>query len=566
MENPRLSRLLFILTFLGFSISILSSAGVQVVWIPLENQFGLLQVLPWQFWLGFSICVLSILLGIRIDTKGVFLTKAILLFAMIWGISAFFEENASVWDSYYHFSTTMEVVRTGYIPSFDPNLYTVNWPGAFIFMAESKMVPDIDPHVYMRFFPPLVAALTLAATYLFLRNYISGISTRVAVVVMMFLNVWFQFHTSPQAIGFLLGILTLLSIQRREVEWKILGIVFFAALAISHATTMFAVVATLVCAYFIQRISFWGMEIESKMRTFSNPAILFTVLALSWLFFNALGSSTTLVRALQTQLAQIFLFEERVGGIISARATENIYPIPPNIRMIAIGIFVAISLMFLLYTILSRILSKRSTEKTGTGVFLAIPISFFIVSFLLAAGDILTFGGQFYDRNILAIALISPIFAIGVASLLDHEKRTSGKKKRRKEKSRGRRLGMIFIACISIIAFANFTTVFYQENFYIVSDASFSARGFLDDNAQSETEIEGGMFPPSFEEFAEGVGNFNSSSRPTANILVLDIHTELWRRQWQGITVYEQKVKRSMTMNRTYANGEYEMFWESVTD
>ncbi len=496
----------------------------------------------------------------KLDSERVFLVKALLLFLLIWGLPVYFEENASVWDSYHHFATAMEISHTGFVPSYDVNLYSANWPGAFVFMGMSKEVADINGLTYIKFFPLFTAALTVVAVHLFLKKYLPRTSGRMTLLIVMLLNVWFQFHASPQSIGLLLGILTLVCIEKEGIPWRILAIVLFLGLLVSHATTMFVVVTALACAYFFQKAWNRRMKRKSESKYLSKPALLFAVLAVSWLFWNALGTSGTLVRALESQMTQIFFLDERVGGILGVRTTENIYPIPPNVRISVMGFFIILSLLFLLLLFVKRISKKPRDTNNDKRTSLAIPFSLLVVSFALAAGDILTFGGQFYDRNILFVAIVSPIFAVLFA--------TSFKPTVRAEKSaqkEGRhvplfRLKGTIIACLLVASFASFTTVFYQENFYIVSDASFSARDFIEARVTDETEIDGGMFPPNLEEFERG----ESTEPITASLVVLDIHTEIWRRQWLGIDSYEALRDESQSMSKTYVNGEYQIFWKTV--
>lgn len=559
-HGQRTTRLLLLLSFVGFSISISSSIGVQIDWIPLDRQFGLLEVLPWTFYLGLATCILSIVLGVRSDSERVFILKALLLFLLIWGIPVYFEGNASVWDTYDHLSTTMEVTRTGFIPRYDVNIYSTNWPGAFIFIAASRAVTDIDPMTYAKFYPLFAAGLTLIVSHLFLKRFLPRTRGRTALLAMIFLTVWFQFHVSPQSVGLLLGILTLVCVGRRGSQHKILAILLFAALIICHATTMFVVVAALSLQHLIQRIR--GKADRDKGKNPSNLAVIFVVMAFSWLFFNAFGTSTTLVRSLQSQLTQILFLDERVGDIFAVRTTENIYPIPPNIRMAAIGVFVLLSIAYLLLLILVRILRRSKLEIIGRDRSLTLPISLFVVSFFLAAGDILVFGGQFYDRNILFIAIVSPILAIALLSSLRLGAKNENDRSRRVNPALSR-LSAVFIVCMLGVAFASFTTVFYQENFYVVSDASFDARGFLVGAATNESKVEGGRFPSDLETFAEGIGGGSHPLVFTSSIVVLDIHTEIWRTQWLGKEGYESLKTQSTIMSRFYVNGEYEMFWDS---
>ena len=206
--------------------------------------------------------------------------------------------------------------------------------------------------------------------------------------------------------------------------------------------------------------------------------------------------------------------------------------------------------------------NRSKLESLDRGPSLTLPISLFVVSFFLAAGDILVFGGQFYDRNILFIAIVSPILALAFLSSLKLKGTENESATCRPVSTSLPRVSTVIIACMLGVAFASFTTVFYQENFYIVSDASFDARDFLVAKATNETKVEGGRFPSDFETSAQDIGGGSHPLTFTSSVVVLDIHTELWRMQWLGKETYESFVDQSTIMSRFYVNGEYEMFWE----
>jgi hypothetical protein len=557
-ESRNLNTVLLISTFLGLTIALLSSLEIEPIsWVPLDRQFGLLQVLPWHFWLGFGLCLASLILGMRTDSEHVFLLKMAILFVLIWGIPVIFERNATVWDAYAHFSGGLEIMSTG-IPKGNIELYSVNWPGAFIFFGVSKTLPNIDSSAYLRFFPIPVAALTIAVLHLFLRNYMSAPIERIALLAVSFLNVWFQFHVSPQAIGFILGMLTLLTIERSYFWWRVIALILFTAVLVSHATTMFIVVTAVSYAFVLRRIQNRKNDDQETSRRSWTPALLFIILALAWLFWNALGTSEALVRSLEAQVSQIFSMNQRVASMIDVRTTENIFPFPPLIRIVSIGLLILMSLCYVSCLVLGRLIKRDRNFGRAESVSWTLPVSLFAVSFFLAAADILVFGGQFYDRNILFVAIVSPMLGLRLATIFKSVKLTGSGWKRSARKLIPH-LGTAVVALMIGAAFASLTTVFYQEDFYIVSDASFSAKDFLRNNIPAGSTIRGGIFPT----------DISGSPHPSIGgksclIVVLDIHDEIWKRQWLGASEYEARVEKTMIMDEVYSNGEYQLFWESV--
>jgi len=350
---------------------------------------------------------------------------------------------------------------------------------------------------------------------------------------------------------------------KKGASWRLLTIVLFTSTLVSHATTAFIVVAAVTCAYLIRTVKHRRAPAGNKSQLVRSPVLLFIVLFTAWLFWNALGTTETLLRAFETQASQIFLLDRRVEGVLNVRTTSNIYPLPPRIRMAVLGLFVIIILLCVSYSLLLRIASRihKSHKASNSSNFApALPISLFIVSILLAAADILTFGGIFYDRNILSVAIVAPIFAIGFIGILQRSHRHANHSKRVMRRHLTSRIGVILSICLFIAAFANFATVFYQEDFYIVSDASFSARDFVGETSSSVVMIKGGLFPGGLGEFQWG-GQGDNLSR----LVVLDIHSELWSRQWLGIEEYDALKNESKTMNQIYSNGEYEVFWQRIS-
>ena len=71
----KLSLLFF---FLGLAISIASCVGYSINYIPTTYQFGLIQMLPPLFWVGFALCLISLLEAINRDTEGILALNEIL--------------------------------------------------------------------------------------------------------------------------------------------------------------------------------------------------------------------------------------------------------------------------------------------------------------------------------------------------------------------------------------------------------------------------------------------------------------------------------------------------------
>jgi hypothetical protein len=542
------SSFLALLALVGFAVVVSSSIGQDIEWISPENQFGLLQIVPPAYWLGLSLIVLSILLGIRNGNENLFFVQALLLFVSIWGASSFFEPYPSIPDTYIHYQTVESIIRTG---STEVGIYTYgsNYPGFFLLTAHYTLLGNPSVLTFLRFYPIFAAALTLLALCLFVRCYAPRLHYRYALLICVLANVWIQVHFSPQSLGFAAGILVFVFLEREGLEWLLAAVAVFSFIVVSHPTTVIFLIGAMVLR-------------EAALRTYRLlkrraplkierpwPISIFLLIWVSWLFTGAMSYSDLLADTLSQRFGDIALLPGAAAETISLRTGGNLFPIPPLIRTATIGALVVLSFLSILFFIVKR---KKVDQRLPANV-----LALFALPFIVVPLDIVLFNGQFYDRGFLFLVLGGSI----IATLL-----IMGAMKGV--------LRALIAASVIIMVGASMTTTYYEESLYVMSGESLSASDFLDSHIANSSFVLGGIYPehvwgdsPPSEflklklatMYPQTYGNV-SSRLSSASALVFDRSSELWHRQYAIMGIYKYYLKETANLTRVYDSGAYMIY------
>ncbi len=534
---------------LGFTLAgillVLYAAWTRpVLEVPLTAQFGLLQELPVVYWLGVGLIGLSLILAARTDSDLIFAIAGAALIAILAGTPALFEPNPSVWDSYIHFASAEEIIRTGHIPT-DPSEYAANWPGFFLVVAFVNVVGGLAPLEAIGLFPLFSASLTFVALFVFLRAVFPAHIARPASVLSAILNVWAQYHVSPQGIGLSLALLVLATAWDKRVPVRLANAVLFLGLVLSHATSTFFLLGILgtdfLLAVFIPR----RLEsVRDRVTAFgrgASPFLTYVTVWLAWLFFVASGSAQTAKTAVASQIGTILQIGEATANVVAARSVANIYVWPPRLRIAALGIYGLVSLVALVV-----LLRKGPTRSRGR---------FFLAAFLalgvLGASDILFFGGQVYDRAFMFFAVLAPALCLlGLREL--HLRPPVWRAV----------LVVLLIASVACAATSN-----YQEAFYLVPNQAVAVSEFLSTHG-GKVLVFDGVFPPPVR-LLTGEANpltevpfyavypsplaFYSGTSPS--VAVFDQTARLWYVQGHGIEIYQYYESQKADYSVIYDNG-----------
>ncbi|MEE9182054.1 MAG: hypothetical protein V3U33_05770, partial [candidate division NC10 bacterium] len=449
---------------LGFALTglvtiVLSSMTTRVSDIPSTAEFGLLELLPWGYWVGLSMMGLAVFLAVRSGRSGLFAVTGTLLFAMFAGTPVLFEPNPPVWDAYTHFAAAQTVGFNGRLPGAEVVGYSTNWPGFFLLTWIFSDATNATPLGMLSLFPFLTSALTFLALFVFLRSLFDPTTAAIGSVLGSLLNAWAQFHLSPQSIGLVLALLVLGTIWRRRTPFRIASAVLFVGLVVTHPTSTILILGivivdvTLTYALRLRRSP--KSPLGGRERAFAySPALPFVAVWLAWLFFQATGSSQVAETAILTQMSSILQVPEQTLNLATARSVENIFIWGPLIRLAGLVSFGIIGIVGLI--VLSR---TRASRRLSQFLWAAL-IS--LVVFTLT--DILLQSGLFFDRAFMLFALLTP--TIGVAGIAALRLRMP--------------MRAIILAVFLVISMAMASTLYYQEAFYFVSAESVAVSEFLE--------------------------------------------------------------------------------------
>ena len=555
------SSVLAILALAGFAVMLSSSVGFDVGWISPKTPFGLFGIVPLEYWLGISIILFSMVLGIRNHNEHLFFLQALLMFISIWGAPSFFETYPSIWDSYTHFQTVDNMIRTG-VTNLSIDSYGFNYPGFFVLTGHYVLLGNPPILSYLRFYPIFASAMTLLSLYLLVRCYVPGLHYRFALIICILVNVWIQVHFSPQSLGFVAGILFFVFLEKDGLEWLFAAIAAFTFVAVSHPTTVIFLIGTMV----VREVALRGDRLLKRKAPLKTerpwPISIFFLIWITWLFTNAVAYSTLLLVIFFQRIGYLSTLPGEAVGTLSMRTTENVFTIPPLIRTGVIGAFVLLAFVSILLVIMQKWpkRSKRWLPDSGipreSRMKIRIPanvLALFILPFIVVPLDIIVFKGQFYDRGLLFLVLGSSMIIT---------------------------LVMIYTfkgalrAVIVVLAGASMITTFYQESLYAVSAESVNASDFLDDHIVNDSFVLGGMYPDhiwgnstpsnfnklSFaNEYPETYRDISGTST-TATAMVFDRTSELWYRQWGMTRIYEFYLRDAGAYNRVYDNGAYVIY------
>lgn len=535
---------LYLLTLVGLAICIISSYGYSIQHIPVSEPFGLLGMLPIGFWIGMGIMILSLAIGAFTASERVFFIQAMAVFVTLWGSTALFQTYPVVWDSYMHYNSSFEMASTGFIPDDPDYSYAYNYPGFFAFAATFSVIADPNVLGFLRFYPVFAAAFTLVAIYLFVRTYVPSTGYRVAFLVAAFVNVWLQFNFSPQSIGLAIGLLIFVCLERQGTAWKGTAVALFAFLTVSHPTTVLFVLSAVVAKEIISRI-YHRVKTTAPPANGHWPAALFLIIWIIWSLIGAAEFTLNLTQFVLGQVQYLGFMDQAVQNQYEMRTgTENIFgTLYPQIRTFTILIFGLLTLIGLLIYVFNR--KKISIPKH------ILPLLF--IPAIAIPLDALFFNGQIYDRGILYLMLVAPLFFVPI--LLRKRKVTAV-------------LTTILVAGI-VVSCAS--TLFYQQSLYTSSAESIAATDYLAEEVP-QTYVIGGYYP--YKDWGDGESYQRlqfSATYPTTVLemasssgsgsYLFDDTTELWYKQWGIEDRYDFYLNQEVMNSKVYDNGRYQVMF-----
>jgi hypothetical protein len=534
-----------LLALAGFSIVVVSSFGIEYEWLPEYLQFGLLELLPASYWVGIVFIIFSIALCWKLKNECLFLFVVSLLFLSLWGAPALFERYPSIWDSYFHFVPVLEIARTGELGGLGVYSYAYNYPGIFVVTASYEILASVPSLIFLKYYPLFSALLTLLSLYFFMRTYVPSLPYRYAFLIAILGDVWLQLHFSPQSIGFAVGILIFVFLERGTVRWTLVAIFAFVFIVISHPTTVLFVLGGILIREVYLRIKNVITKARAEQLERPWPFPVFFLVWFLWLFTGSITYSTILVDQVINRLQYLIYLPVAASSTVFMRTAGNIFSIAPLIRLV----FIAILLLLVFVALLLYLVSAKKRPSYVKSTILAL----LVLPVVVGLFDIVLFKGQLYDRSLLFLVLSASVVVTMV--LIRSEKKG---------------IGLVIVIVLMFFSASCAGTLFYQEGLYIVSDESFEASDYINQNVPDGSFLIGGFYPSDvwsglppknfyniylFNAYPLKLTNFTSNR--TAGAIVFDRTSELWYEQYGMEFIYQHYLNDSGNYNKVFDNGAY---------
>jgi hypothetical protein len=558
----------------GFAISAFSLSALSINSLP-HYELGLIQVLPATFWLGLFLCLVASFIAMNYSPERIFLATSGLLFILIWTIPVFAAQNPYYGDAYVHSFGAKSIIELGHVPySYElPALdlsYTRNMPGYFVTLATLVMVGGYDWWPLLKFYPILSCAITFLGAAVFLRK-IGGAGYRPALLLIILADVYFEFHVSPQSFGFFIALLVLMTMEHQEsAQWRLLSVILFLCLTISHPTSTFLVLGVAALRSIIEMLD-RKKSMNLHQETLTTTAIFFVVF-IAWLFFNSISYSVLFITNIAARIATTYLLPNTLAVGFSQNV-EGAFVLAPRIRLVVLSSFALLCLIYFARRIILR-RSLHAGNEARLLAYLAAPV-------LLAAADVaigLTWT-TLRDRFFLFFLIIASIISVSLIQEKRHERQPVNpviavtRNITLLPKVRWRWRHMAAAALLSL-AFLNFPTVFYTSGYYIVSDQTIEASKFIDAQGANNTQLLGGYFVP---------GTLAPSVTKTKNVqtlirvypqtlfrsppylLILDsfdkfAYYEHYKASYLSADYFDFYEKLAVSQNRVYDSSDYRVY------
>lgn len=533
----------------GFSLAgvlfiLYASQSSPVLLIPFPGQFGLFEALPFAYWIGMALIGLALALALRSGSDMLFVLTGALFLAIFAATPALFEQNPSIADAYGHFAFAQAIYRSGRLPT-DPTAYAFNWPGFYLVMAFVNAMGGLPPVLILALFTFFSGAMTFIAVFVFARSFFPAGVARLASVLAALLNVWAQFHVSPQGVGLTLALLVLATAWERRVPLRVANVVLFVGLTVTHATSAIFLLAFFgadaVLALLAPRRRPSGPVHESMFAGRFNPFLTYGGVWLGWLFFVATGSAFTAKTAVVTRIGSVLRIGAETSSIVSTRTAGNIYNLPPLLRLGALGIFGLASLVGIL--ILFRNRGTRGQARFLLAAFLGLGI--------LAFSDIQFFGGQFYDRALMFAAILAPGVCLAGLQVWNPHPAI-------------RRTVIVVLLVAGLVAASTF---YYEEALYVEPTQGLALSQFFATHGDQVRVLDGFLPEPVWllnnQDNPWTENNFFSISPtplrhyagPPPSFAVYDGTAQLWYQQYYGMDMYQVYQGQQANYSLVYDNG-----------
>jgi hypothetical protein len=394
--KKELSLISISLSVIGILIWLFLILTTRIWWVDPGNELGLFQVIPFYFWIALFLQIAGIFTGIKINNGYLFFFQIIFINLMVWGTPALIEPNARIMDSWQWLGTSKTIMDSGNIIVNNSNThFYLQWPGSFIFNAVSMKITSINPLLYLQYYPLFTSTVFIFFYYLWIRTLTDNVCIRrYSIILFIFLNLWLQFHLSPQAFGLMLLPLILIVIRKKGFAWRLVLAILVIALIVSHPTTVLFLFMIIICLELIKL--FTGFRNKDEVR--SNQVKKISVISIMIIAFCSIiiVGVILLTPGNISKLIDVDRSYRIVNSIFSSRIQN-----PSSI--IRACIFMGASVLVLITLFINKNHNNKCFKfSMGWFVGCCIPILW----------DITVAEGHFHDRSLMFAYMLMPLLLV----------------------------------------------------------------------------------------------------------------------------------------------------------
>ncbi|OYT53472.1 MAG: hypothetical protein B6U72_05840 [Candidatus Altiarchaeales archaeon ex4484_2] len=546
----------------GLLIFVLTVTNYQITSIPLDADFGLISVLPWSWWLAFSLVILAALLCVfhKVTEVQYFMCISSLII-VLWLTPIFIEPYPRVSDSYWHTSTSLSILEYGYVNYdviYSTSRYSyLQFPGFFIHMALimelTGLVDTINGQmIFIHYFPIIACLVTAITSYVMFKRFLGYERAKLATLILFLSNVYMQFHVSPQAYGLMLFPLAFMGILSNNRKWNLMGIITGTTLIVGHPVTALILVGVLSVAFIASVINSRVFKLTEQVKVSDKFLVVGVIAFAGWFFFIAQSYFTSLSRVLM----DILPIRETIikSAVTTPAKTINLSPpihaskhtfgggasIASDIRVVII-LLLAIVSIYGVYELYKR-RNKFSSIIIGFGGF---SVLFYIINYLTHQ--------NFSDRAVM-------VFFYGLAFLIPLIVLKSTREFSDKIISKNR---LTFLALILIMMMATLCslTLYYQEGSQIFNNEHIDGYVYAWDIASPKEKIWGRFFSPMY---IMNPKREVKASRYYSNPDIIAFskmahHRYRWLGRGSGYLTYKLEIEKHNAFSKVYQNDEFEV-------
>ena len=521
-----------------------------VYFIPTTAYFGLglLNILPLSWWLSLALSLMALLFTtFYIDDERLFLLATFTYLVVFWNVGALIEPNARITDTYRHGAVAYHILKkenwdvAGAYRRYE--LQYLQWPGAFVHFVLVALLTGLDENgllLLLKFFPLLSSTIFMLMVFLMFKHFLGVRYAKVATMITMSLNVYLQFHFSPQAYALMLFPLAITSLTHDEKKYKVLWIISFITVLFVHPITSLILILTVGSLYFGKHI--FPVRVDSKS---GNALVFASTSYLAYMIHLALLQFRELLISLESTLLNVFLGSLRELRPTVARVG---FIVASQIRLFIFIATLTISSCLIIATFRR---AKKSSQYA---------LSLLLAGLTLSVLDVFIYSGMFLDRG---IAFYYIGFALLVPSVL----------LLKSFKGRHMRLSVKAVLIIVLaLSFVNSITLYYQEGCNVMSNGYIAGWRFVYTNLGEGLSVTGADFHHVLMAGEDTYKHIRSAPilEEDANVLIFNSVNENYMLLIEKMDSYISyiSIKNSSLSNsrylKTYDNGDFAIMTKNI--